>query len=114
MTIKEKIINTIGKEVMRRNGMCYISCYYRGRSHDNHFLVVRVGVTLEHAKKQGYEDISDKGLERGWEVWKVREPYANSFTNKWGLNFPTNEEFGLYGWSYQDYENAKKRLEELK
>jgi len=48
----------------------------------------------------------------GFEVWKIRPP-SGRYVNRWGLRFPSDEEFGYYGWSYQSEEAAVKKYEEL-
>ena len=46
-----------------------------------------------------------KGMPQGYEVWIVREK-KSGFSNKWKCRFPTNEEFGKYGWYYPNLERA--------
>lgn len=53
-----------------------------------------------------------KGDPRGFEVWKIRTP-RGKYQNKYGLRFPSNEDFGTYGWSYQTLPTATEKYKKL-
>ena len=56
--------------------------------------------------------LSNGNIPLGYEVWKIR-PVSGRFSNKWNLRFPSNEDFGRYGWSYQTREAAEEKFREL-
>jgi len=47
------------------------------------------------------------GRVRCFEVWRLRAPRVlNSHSNSWGVRFPSNSDFGYYGWSFGEKSNA--------
>ena len=45
--------------------------------------------------------VSDSNTRGCWfEVWKLRDPLGSKFVNRWGVRFPSDNEFGYYGWSF--------------
>ena len=102
--------NLVGKELMTINGMVYSCSAIRAIMDENVFALVSVCLNKNKAKRMGVRG----NLNRGYEVWIMRldkreEPYAN----KWNVRFPCNEDFGSYGWSYQNKSSAEKKMKEL-
>ncbi len=55
---------------------------------------------------------ADVQIPRHYEVWILREP-SGRFQNKWGVRFPSSEEFGSFGWCFCDREAAERKFNEL-
>ena len=58
-------------------------------------------------------EIKDSLHTFGWEVWKLRVYAGKGFVNRWGLRFPSDAEFGYYGWSFVRREMAEYKLKRL-
>ena len=84
-----------GEEVLTRNKFVY-SCTW-----------VRENIALIHGTRL------DVPMEV-FEVWKLRTTHENDkHPNKWGVSFPSNNNFGYYGWSYDTLEAATKKFDSL-
>jgi hypothetical protein len=50
----------------------------------------------------------------GYETWIIRRYSPTHKIKPNGLRFPSNEDFGHYGWYYPNKESALKKLEEIR
>jgi len=95
-----KIVNikefkdNIGKVVLHKNSFDYI------------LLLVQGKVALIEVK-------ASDSMVRCYEVWKLREQGPGSLTEG-NLRFPSNDEFGRYGWSYTNRKDAEVKYNLLK
>jgi hypothetical protein len=95
----EVLSGLVGKVVWSGNRRSY-SCLRLEPS--SHFL----GLTLIKVLP------NDKSCPVSFEVWLVRKDLGK-FSNKWGLRFPSNEDFGYYAWSYQTETKALEKFNSL-
>ena len=83
----------VGKQVLNKHQMSYSCMTVRG----NYALISVRG---------------HNGMPRGYEVWKLRLR-SGGYGGETTVKFPSDEEFGYYGWSYQSYDKAQEKFEEL-
>jgi hypothetical protein len=86
MSFNDKILTMVGNKVYSTNS----ECYYCERVCSDRALI-RVE--------------SPKGITESFEVWVVRDNRYEK-ANQYRLRFPSNEDFGKYGWTYPNREIA--------
>ncbi len=65
---------------------------------------------LEKVANKAIYEVFFKKVLLGYETIIVRSVNSNGNLTE---RYPGNEEFGLYGWSYQHYDMAKKKYNEV-
>lgn len=110
MEFMDRCKNLVGKEVLRLNGMCYFCSAVKGRGDELPLALINVSLGKTTAKNLSLP----VGMNKGYEVWILRPDKRNErYANTWLVRFPSNEDFGSYGWSYQSLDHAKNKLKEL-
>ena len=109
-----KYVDIIGEVVRSQNGFHYYvhSNVLRGDKVVSLILVLK----KHEVSKKGYTLHELERLCVSYEVWILRDHPKNAnprYINKWNIRFPGNEEFGTHGWSYQNRENAERKIQEL-
>jgi len=109
-----KYVDLIGEVVLTRNCFDYFVEYlYLNKLGDKTFALVRILGKGEVSSNRESEDQIHDSV-KGYEVWILRAVDEKAkIHNKWYVKFPCNEDFGRYGWSYQNKESALKKIEEL-
>ena len=89
----EDFEKSIGKVVLDKNSMSYSLVSLLGKN-----ALIQV--------------VATNGITKGFEVWKIRIRPLNSKApgHVW---FPSNEDFGKYGWYYPNKEQALCKFKEL-
>ena len=85
----------IGKVVSHRNTFNYILLYVQ-----DEYALVRVKSSIS--------------VPRGYEVWKLRVRTSNHKYDPNGVWLPGNNDFGYFGWSYNNKEDALAKYSELR
>lgn len=90
--------------------MVYHCLEVRATAHDKGLALVQVSLTKNRSRRFGC--LGDRV--RGFEVW-VLKLRSDSYFEKYGVKwrFPSNEEFGMYAWSFQSKEAALRKIGEL-
>lgn len=79
-----------GEQLTKNNGFTY------------HCIVTKYDYALIEARNQ-------QNPGEHLEIWKLRDySKSTSLRNSFNVNFPSNEEFGYYGWSFSDKNKAVK------
>ena len=99
--------------IQSKNGFSYL-CEGYEKLGDKILTLVEV----LQKQKDGLFDITPTEISHsviGYEVWIVRsDKKINKHPNKYGLKFPSNEDFGTHGWSYEKKDNAMKKYDEIR
>jgi len=58
-------------------------------------------------------EVKDELHSPSYEVWILRLYKGKGFSNVWNHIFPSDEDFGSYGWSFSDKVNAEAKFNSL-
>ena len=98
----------VGDVVLKSNGMRYICATVSPHSCFLGVALVKVLPGLDN------EDFVEWSSVLGWEVWFLRvESRDESFGKRKPIRFPSNVEFGSYGWSFESREAADVKFSML-